>query len=127
MNAMVAASLPPLRGPLHTHPRIRCATTRTLARFCTPAGPLQPRQLLLLALVAGESPPLRTLQFWSWSRCAHAICSADLPLYHKETASSVVRAATILPRGLGIKCQVPLLFCRVFFILFLSGSLGLLV
>ena len=49
--AMATSSLPALLSLLHD-----ITSQRTLARFRTPSGPLQPQQRLLLAPVAGESP-----------------------------------------------------------------------
>ena len=47
--------------------------------------------------------PVRTLQFWSWSRCAYSLSSAGLPLHHEHIASLLASAATIHPRGLGFE------------------------
>ena len=48
------SSLPTYLSLLHD-----ITSQRTLARFRTPSGPLQPQQRLLLAPVAGESPHAR--------------------------------------------------------------------
>ena len=100
--AKATSSLPAHVSLLHD-----ITSQRTLARFRTPSGPLQPQQRLLLAPVAGESPCGRFSL--GPGRVDHMVyLPADLHLHHQHIASLVVGAATIHPRGLGLESQPPL-------------------
>ena len=107
MSAMVAASLAPLLGPLHTH------TLTSLLHHTHPGTFLHPRRssATMVAVATGSRhqrvPVMRTLQFWSWSRWPYALSSIDLHLLHGHIASSVASAATIHARGLRFESQEP--------------------